>query len=84
MNTLVAKRYPGKTWEICLVKDWMIAKFYLPYTITVPTKRWMQRLAIVRASDEILDKCHGKYCPKADRWGVETSANIDGEEIWLE
>jgi hypothetical protein len=84
MDTLVAKRYPGKKWEVCLVKDWMIVKFHLPYTITVPTKRWMQILAIVRASNEILDKSHGNYCPKDDRWGLETSARIDGEEIWLE
>lgn len=74
LDTLLAKRYPGEAWRDCLVKDWMIAKFFLPYTITVTTKRWMLRLALLGNVSTVLDKSHGKYCPKEDRWKLEATA----------
>ena len=74
LDTLLARRYPGVAWTDCLVKDWLIAKFFLPYTVTVTAKRWMVGIALFNKASIVLDKSHGKYCPKDDRWELETSA----------
>lgn len=47
--------------------DWMIAKFFLPYSIVVSAKRWMIDSFILGKS-QVLNKSHGRYCPKADVW----------------
>lgn len=69
LDTLLASRYPGEAWEDCLVKDWMIAKFFLPYSIVVSAKRWMVDSSVLGKS-QVLNKSHGKYCPRADIWRI--------------
>ncbi len=69
LDTLLARRYPGKAWEDCLVKDPIVAKFFLPYSIVVSAKRWMVDVSILSHS-QVLNKSHGRYCPKADIWCV--------------
>ena len=73
LDTLLARRYPDEAWEGCLVKDWMIAKFFLPYTVTVTAKRWMVGIALLNNASVVLDKSHGRYCPRSDNWQLETS-----------
>jgi hypothetical protein len=74
LDMLLARRYPGEAWADCLIKDWMVAKFFLPYTVTVAAKRWMVGIALLNNASVVLDKSHGKYCPKNDKWQLETSA----------
>jgi len=71
LDTLLVRRYPGEVWADCLVKDWMIAKFFLPYSIVVSAKQWMLGLFILGKS-QVLNKSHGKYCPKADIWCIRS------------
>jgi len=71
LETLVTSRYPGKDLGNCLVEDWLIAKFFLPYSIIVSTKIWMLQTAILGSDSVVLDKSHGKYCPWNDIWGLE-------------
>ena len=74
LDTLLTRRYPGKAWADCLVQDWMIAKFFLPYTLAVTAKRWMVGIALLNNASVVLDKSHGKYCPKDDKWKLGTAA----------
>jgi hypothetical protein len=74
LNRLLAKRYPGEAWADCLIRDWMVAKFFIPYTVTVTAKRWMVAIDLLNKASVVLDKSHGKYCPKDDRWVLEASA----------
>jgi len=82
LDALLARRYPGETWEGCLVKDWILAKFFLPYTITTTAKRWMTDIVLLNNTSPILDKSHGKYCPRDDEWELGTSASANGERKW--
>jgi len=68
LASLLASRYPGKNLSDCLVEDWLIAKFFLPYSIVVSAKQWMLDLHILHDRSLILNKSHGKYCPIADTW----------------
>ncbi len=69
LDTLLARRYPGEAWEDCLVKDPIVAKFFLPYSIVVSAKRWMLDVSIL-SNSQVLNKSHGRYCPEADIWCV--------------
>ena len=60
LDMLLARRYPGEAWADCLIKDWMVAKFFLPYTVTVTAKRWMESIALLNNASVILDKSHGR------------------------
>jgi len=83
LDTLLTRRYPGKAWADCLVQDWMIAKFFLPYTLTVTAKRWMVGIALLNNASVVLDKSHGKYCPKDDKWKLGTAALArEGDRAW--
>jgi len=83
LDTLLARRYPGKAWADCLVKDWMMAKFFLPYTITVTAKRWMVAISLLNNTSVVLNKSHGKYCPKDDRWELKTPSFMgEGDRAW--
>ena len=77
LDTLLARRYPGAAWTDCLVKDWLIAKFFLPYSLVVSAKRWMLGLSILGKS-QVLNKSHGKYCPKADVWCIDGNSLCQG------
>jgi hypothetical protein len=68
LDGLLSVRYPGQAFEDCMVKDWTIAKFFLPYTIVVTAKRWMIEIELLNSSNAFLDKSHGEYCPKNDIW----------------
>jgi hypothetical protein len=68
LDTLLAKRYPGESWADCVLKDWMIAKFFLPYTLVVSAKRWMLSLSLLDTERAVLSKSHGRYCPRFDVW----------------
>jgi hypothetical protein len=68
LNVLLARKYPGQAWEDCLVKDWVVAKFFLPYSIVVSAKQWMLSLSILDNAAQVLNKSHGRYCPKLDVW----------------
>jgi len=68
LEALVTSRYPGKDLGDCLVKDWLIAKFFLPYSIVVSAKGWMLSLSILSDSSQVLNKSHGRYCPRSDVW----------------
>jgi hypothetical protein len=61
----------------------MIAKFFLPYTLTVTAKRWMVGIALLNNASVVLDKSHGKYCPKDDKWKLGTAALArEGDRAW--
>lgn len=70
LQALVTFRYPGKNLGDCLVEDWLIAKFFLPYSIVVFAKEWMLSLFILSGGSQVLNKSHGKYCPKSDIWCI--------------
>ena len=76
MDALLACRYPGEPWEDCVVQDWMIAKFFLPYSVVVSAKRWMLGLCILDSASQVLDKGHGLYCPKVDTWKVSNTIEV--------
>lgn len=78
MDTLLAKKYPGQAWTDCVVKDWLIAKFFLPYSLVVSAKRWMLGLSILRKS-QMLNKSHGKYCSRADVWCIDNGSFFQGD-----
>lgn len=68
LDKLLVKRYPGEAWEDCLVKDGLLIKFFLPYAIVVSAKRWMIAIGMLDSDSIVLDKGHGRYCPRADKW----------------
>ncbi len=70
LEALAGTRYPGKNLGDCLIQDWLIAKFFLPYSIVVTTKRWMLQTAIISSDSIVLDKSHGRYCPCNDVWAL--------------
>ena len=78
MDTLLAKKYPGTAWTDCVVKDWLIAKFFLPYSLVVSSKRWMLDLSILGES-QMLNKSHGKYCPRVDVWCIDNGSFCQGD-----
>jgi len=78
LDTLLAKKYPGQTWTDCVVKDWLIAKFFLPYSLVVSAKRWMMGLSILGKS-QMLNKSHGKYCPRVDAWCIDNGSFCQGD-----
>ena len=78
LDTLLARRYPGEAWTDCLVKDWLIAKFFLPYSLVVSAKRWMLDLSILGKS-QMLNKSHGKYCPRVDVWCIDNGSFCQGD-----
>ncbi len=77
LDTLLARRYPGEAWTDCLVKDWMVAKFFLPYSIVVSAKQWMLSLFILHNRSQVLNKGHGQYCPKLDVWKPSQEINFE-------
>ena len=76
LDTLLTRRYPGEAWADCLVKDWMIAKFFLPYSIVVSAKRWMLDSSIL-GKNQVLNKSHGRYCPRVDTWQMSHQINLE-------
>jgi len=78
LDTLLTRKYQGTTWTDCVVKDWLIAKFFLPYSLVVSAKRWMLGLSILGKS-QMLNKSHGKYCPRVDVWCIDNGCFCQGD-----
>jgi hypothetical protein len=71
LDEIVRLRHPKIDLRDCLLEDWLLAKFFLPYSLVVTTKRWMLQTSIVSCDSIVLDKSHGRYCPWNDVWALK-------------
>lgn len=70
LDLLLASRYPTRSLGDCLLEDELMAKFFVPYSLVVTSKKFMMDIGILDLSSAIARKNAGKYCPKADLWFV--------------
>jgi len=68
LDTLLTTRYANITVDECLLKDQLVAKFFVPYSIVVSSKKFMIEICCLDGSAPILRKNTGKYCPHYDKW----------------
>jgi hypothetical protein len=72
LDSLLERRHAGQGYQQSVSSDWLIAKFFVPYTLSARAKRFMIDIGILAQSSGVLDKSHGQYCPKRDRWALAT------------
>lgn len=68
LDALLGSRYPTKRLGDCLLEDGLIAKFFVPYSLVVTSKKFMMDIGLLNLFSVIARKNAGKYCPKVDRW----------------
>ena len=68
LDTLLATKYANMTVDECLLKDQLVMKFFVPYSIVVSSKKFMVEVCCLDGSAPILRKNTGKYCPHYDKW----------------
>jgi len=68
LETLVESRHSGLSMGDCLLKDDLLAKFFVPYSLVVTSKKFMIDIHLLDTSSIVLRKNTGKYCPVEDRW----------------
>lgn len=68
LGALLSTRYPGLSFDQCLLRDGLVLKFFVPYSIVVSSKSFMIDVGCLDSCAPILRKNVGKYCPYADTW----------------
>jgi len=73
LDTLLTTKYPNVPIDECLLRDSLVTKFFVPYSIVVSSKRFMIEICCLDGSASILRKNVGKYCPYHDEWPLTRS-----------
>lgn len=68
LRTLLARRYPLLSMADSINRDYLLAKFYVPYSMVVLAKRFMVEIGYLDRSATVLPKNAGRYCPCDDAW----------------
>jgi hypothetical protein len=70
LETLLKTRYPDAPIDECFLRDGLVTKFFVPYSIVVSCKRFMIDVGCLEHSTPILHKNTGRYCPYHDEWSL--------------
>ena len=78
LDTLLMNRYPSLSLEESFLRDKLVVKFFVPYSIVVSSKKFMIEICCLNGSAPILRKNTGKYCPCYDEWPLARQREREG------